>query len=331
MIRATAGAELCASHDKPNPKASSCAKAIDHTHQGDVDLSNKVVVGEPVQKDSLHWAVPYNVKDDAGNEATTVWRDVIVQEVDLATVERNVRKQMEAQKDAEIKQAVQKAIREERAKIEKEQKVNSRSTNGRRNSQNSCPSCPSCDCPSDGGAAVSQESCRAYCDDMSRSCSLSDDSTMYWTLFLLEDFFPPSLVPVILGAAFLFLGFILLRFLAALLFGPRSHQHYDYGMYGNESDERLLRSPAPMQSPAPPPRESLSTKNDAFFSPPRPSVLSPTASNNNNRLGNSGMTPQQQPPSANRQVAYDESIYNSPPLITPSRNGDGFRRRNPYT
>jgi hypothetical protein len=288
-----------------------------------VDLSDQVVVGEPVQKDSLHWAVPYDVKDDAGNQATTVWRDVIVQEVDLPTIEKNVRKEMEERKDVEIKKAVQKAIREERIKWDTEHKVNSRSSNGRRNSQNTCPACPACDCPADGGAAVSQQSCRAYCDNMSRSCNLSDDSMVYWMLFVLEDFFPPSLLPLILGAAILFLGFVLFRILAALLFSPRSHQHYDYGMYGNGSDERLLRTPATMQSP---PRESLSTTNDAFFSPPRSTMKSPPPSNNNGLGG--GMTPQ--PPSA-RHFAYDESIYNSPPLITPSATGGEFRRRNPYT
>jgi len=203
--------------------------------------------------------------------------------------------------------------------------VNNRSTNGRRNTKNSCPSCPPCDCPSDGGAAVSRESCRAYCDDMSRSCNLSDDSLMYRLLFLLEDLFPPSLVPMIVGAALLFLAFWALQSLASLLFSPRSHGHYDYGVYGNGGDERLLRTPDPTL--APPPRESLSTNNDPFFSPPRPSGgLSQPASGSNG-----GMTPQQ-PPSAGRQFGYDESIYNSPPIITVMEMAcaDGIRTRSPF-
>ena len=51
-----------------------------------------MVVGEPVQKSSIRWSVPYNVKDVAGSRAHTVWRDVVVEEVDLANVEAEIQK-----------------------------------------------------------------------------------------------------------------------------------------------------------------------------------------------------------------------------------------------
>ena len=34
MIRETAGAELCATHDHPNPSPDECVKAVDHTYKG---------------------------------------------------------------------------------------------------------------------------------------------------------------------------------------------------------------------------------------------------------------------------------------------------------
>ena len=55
-------------------------KAFDQTYKGKVDLSEHVVVGEPIKKGHLRWSVPYDVTDDAGNRATTVWRDVVVEE-----------------------------------------------------------------------------------------------------------------------------------------------------------------------------------------------------------------------------------------------------------
>ena len=67
-----------------------------------MDLSRHVVVGEPVQKSSIRWSVPYNVKDAAGNRAHTVWRDVVVEEVDLANVEARVRQEVLQTRKAEL-------------------------------------------------------------------------------------------------------------------------------------------------------------------------------------------------------------------------------------
>ena len=62
----TAGAELCATHLNRNPDPSDCVQAHNVTYSGRVDLSKKVVVGEPIQKSNLPWSVPYDVKDELG-------------------------------------------------------------------------------------------------------------------------------------------------------------------------------------------------------------------------------------------------------------------------
>jgi hypothetical protein len=340
MIRASSGAEFCTSHNISYKKPSDCAKAIDHTYQGDVDLSSLVVMGEPVQKSPLHWSVPYNVKDDAGNEATTVWRDVMVQEVDLTTVESKIRQDVMKEQQAETEKAIRKAIREEKIKWEKDYAAttNSNSRTNRRTTEKTCSACPACDCPKQqrkGGSAVEVdgESCRAYCDNVSRSCTLSDDRYIYAALFWLEDMLPPSIVPTVLGALVALCAFFGLRYIANLIFNPRSYQSYDYGDYGVNNDDILLRNQVVQQSRPPPPRDSLSTNNNsaAFFSPGSQAGLqSPPPSNGllNNNINRTPATPA----SANRrdQEIYDESIY-SPSIITPSRMGEGVRRRNPYT
>jgi hypothetical protein len=324
MIRATSGAELCASHNNLHPSPVDCAEAVDRTYQGDVDLSDRVVVGEPVQKSALHWVVPYNVKDDAGNEATTVWRDVVVQEVDLVSVESKIRAQVMREQQAEQKLAIQKAVRDEKAKWEKEQAATAASTNSRNNrrttgSDKTCPACSSCDCPKTPN--VNRESCQAYCENVSRSCTLSDESWLYGILFSMEEIFPPWIVPLVAMVFVTTVVMLVLRWIVAFVFNPRAYQSYDYENSGTSNDDMLLRSPQPVPSPAPPSStRNNNNQNASFFSPGSQAGLqSPNPVSNG--------TPR------NRQAEsiYDESIYMSPPLIAPSKTGDGVRKRNPYT
>lgn len=343
MIRASAGAELCASHNNPLPKPTDCVKAVDHTYQGDIDLSGRVVVGDPVQKSPLEWSVPYNVKDDAGNEATTVWRDIVVEEVDLVSIETKIRNDVMSEQQAETDKAVQKAIREEKLKWEKDyaaQQASSTSTNSRSNrrtsgNKNTCPACPPCDCPEQQGNSVvgrvDGESCQAYCENVSRSCTLSDGSIMYAALFWLEDMLPPSIAPIVMVVMVLFGLTYVLRTLTGFIFNPRPYQSYDYSDYGPNHDGSLLRNRVE-EARQPPPRAPLPKDGSpAFFSPSeRRPLQSPPPSNT--LLNNGNRTPAT-PASASRRdrEIYDESIYATPLVITPSRNGDGVRRRNPYT
>ena len=91
MIKITSGAELCATHTNTKPSPLTCVKAIDYTHLGNVNLSSKVIVGDPIQISTLEWKVSYNVVDKAGNTASTQWRNVVVEEVELTDLEQKIR------------------------------------------------------------------------------------------------------------------------------------------------------------------------------------------------------------------------------------------------
>ena len=355
MIRSTAGAELCATHDNPRVKASDCIKAIDQTYKGNVNLSDRVIVGDPIQKSTLHWVVPYNVKDDAGNEATTVYRDVIVEEVSLAGLEKSIREEVAREEQRKTKRAIDSAIREERNKWETESRspTNSRSRrNSSDSSAKSCPACPPCDCHETD--AVNAASCSAFCSDMSATCrKLGDDNYIYKLLLLLEDTFPPDLVPMFV-LSFLVIGFLyVIRWMMTLIFNPKSYTNYDYGNYNSFNDDMVLATAPEVRQHVPtqthdgtnriasqmPPTVSLATSNGqngtngAFFSPGSHIGSHPQNDNRDppNRYSTNNDFLSPHTPSSIRRDAYDgNSAYQSPPLIVPSKNGDGARRRSPY-
>lgn len=348
MIRATAGAELCATHEHNKPKPSDCVKAIDHTHQGDVDLSDRVVVGEPIQKGPLHWVVPYNVKDDVGNEAITVYRDVKVEEVELASMESKIRQEVIKEQEAIRKKEIQRAVFEAKEKWAKDNAAAIAGTNGN-NRRNTCPSCPPCDCPD--ASSVSAASCQAYCEDMSKSCQLSDQNWIYGLVFFLQGILPANMVPVVALVSVLVGLFVVIRLIFSCCSSPQGRR-YDYVDYrdGDISNDELSvlavqGTPAPSTTPrsttngvgAPttwpssqpsfgsPPANSMSVPPSSrpFFSPGGQSTSAPTP------------TMSAPPPSASLTspqptMGYDDSIFNSPSIIRPSRTGDGVQRRNPY-
>lgn len=152
MIKATDGAELCATHSKRNPNPFSCAIATDHTYLGHKDLSAKVTIGSPIKISQFEWKVPYNVVDDAGNAADTVWRRVIVEEVDLDELEEKIRKDILSDKEMAIKDAVQVALENERR-------------NSATNPSLSQQSCPPCKCnESNVRSASSLNDCEKHCE-----------------------------------------------------------------------------------------------------------------------------------------------------------------------
>jgi hypothetical protein len=154
MIKLTEGAELCATHTMRNPRPSQCVRATDHTYRGSIDLSSKVTVGEPIQKSAFEWKVPYNVMDDAGNVANTVWRDIVVEEVDLSEFEAKIRNDILADKENEIQEAVRIALQKERS----QNTVKSSTI-----SQSGSPSCPKCECRKDT-KCLSMQDCESMCD-----------------------------------------------------------------------------------------------------------------------------------------------------------------------
>ena len=331
MVRKTAGAELCATPNKKSPQPADCVKAVDRTYKGDLDLSDRVVVGVPVRKGPLQWQVPYNVKDDAGNEAVTVWRDVIVEEVELSSVERLIREEVKREYELKQQEAVDQALRTEKAKWNRE---NSNSNRNRRSiSVDPCPACPQCDCPNT--PETTKDSCATFCEHQSKSCSLSDESYVYSILFWLEQMVGPSSLPGMLLVAMITVAFMVLRFFLTAIFNPRTYQSPSYAAYNNTVDDSsILRSPQPVAMMSnngmdpPPPRSSMSLSrapNGNLYSSPQPNFASPTTYG---RMGNDD-TPRQRNSSARPvEPLYDESIYLRSPIISPSRTGDGVRRRN---
>jgi hypothetical protein len=325
MIRSSAGAELCATRGVKRPHPSECAHAVDQTYKGDVDLSDRVVVGEPIQKSPLHWVVPYDVTDDAGNQATTVWRDIIVDEVDLVDAETKIRQEVLREQQTETKKAVEKAVREEKQKWERELAAGQQQTTGSRsrNNKQNCPSCPNCDCPTD--VKLGKAACRPFCEGEAGTCSVHEENLVYTFIMKLEEVFPPSVVSFMVFSAVFITLFLVFRFLATLIFNPRSMQGYDYTMYSDRvGDGALFHNPA-QQTMQPDPRvfpssQQTNSQDGAFFSP-------------RSQAGISSPPPFHPPPgSASRQDnQFDNSIYRPmPDIISPSRTGDGARRRTPY-
>jgi hypothetical protein len=340
MIRETAGAELCATHDHPRPSPSDCINAVDHTYKGDVDLSDQVVVGDPVQKSRLHWVVPYNVKDEAGNDAVTVFRDIIVEEVDLKTIEKKIRDEVTKEQRQTTERAVDAALRVERRKWEKENGV---SNLGRRSvgvSANTCPACPPCDCPD--MAPADAERCAIYCDDISVSCKLSENNYVYSLLLWLGELFSMKVAATIVLVIFLGAIFFASKCLAFLV-KPGFHSNYDYrDNNGINDDIVLLLPPNPrpeQQQPSQfliPPVSSLNgASNGGLFSPslqqpqgqhlgspPPGTSLSGGIRSQINEVG-----------SMDQSLGHDPGsrMYQSPGLITPRSFGEEARtRRSPY-
>ena len=331
MVRKTAGAELCATPYKKSPQPADCVKAVDRTYKGDLDLSERVVVGVPIRKGPLQWQVPYDVKDDAGNEAVTVWRDVIVEEVELSSVERLIREEVTREFELKQQEAIDKAIRAEKARWNRENSINNR--NRRSNAVDSCPACPQCDCPNT--PETTKDSCATFCEHQSKSCSLSDESYVYSILFWLEQMVGPSSLPGMLLVAMITVAFMVLRFFLTAIFNPRTYQGPSYPAYNSTVDDSsILRSPQPVAVTStngmdpPPPRSSMSLSratNGNLYSSPPPSFASPTSYG---RLGNDGTPHQRNSSTRPVEPSYDESIYLRSPIITPSKTGDGVRRRN---
>jgi hypothetical protein len=310
LVRSSFGAELCATPSNTNPSAHDCVFAYDDTYQGRVDLSREVTVGEPVKKSPLHWAVPYNVQDKAGNAASTVWRDVHVEEVALEDIEVKLREEMLAERQREIDRAVALAVEQDRVKRSR----SSQSTDAK--------TCPTCDCPK-GNAAFDPSRCEEFCKQKQGTCTVDEASPAIRLVHWLETFAPPKFVLATL--AFFFLVFI---FLAAMFFWSvafRSSTSRQGNWYANDGRERAMQNSVTYYRGANgshlPPRSSMVvggavTQGDSLFTPRSASTpFSPPGSNGGNLR--------------NHPTELD-SILASSPIITPSARGDGVRRRSPF-
>ena len=315
MIKDTAAAELCASHTKKNPLPVHCVKATDITYKANIDVSAKVTVGTPVQVSDLEWKVPYNVMDDAGNAADTVWRRIVVEEVDMAEMEQRIRKEILADREKEIEEAVRVAVEQERQKTP----VVSNSRQQQKNA--SCPKCPACECPTDG-KGLSLAECGKVCEEKVQSmigtCDPGSEhhhrdseggSTLMHSFLdnfidLTEGVLSPNFAGIVLlGSIFAFAIFILQRILAVNQSGwqyydpqdeQREREMMNQVTYFNGQGRNEMRSP----SYVPP---SGNTGNVAFGGspPPRTSMASGTGSRG-------GMF---SPPEENQYVQANDGIF----------------------
>ena len=305
-------------------------------------------VGNPVQKSPLHWSVPYDVSDAAGNKAATVWRDVIVEEVELEDVSFKVRREFDKEKEEAIRKAVEHALAEERTKA---------SARNTRRSAPKCPECPKCDCPESGGN-FNEEMCNAICEAKSTTCAVNDARIVVRGLDFLQGILPSWLLPILVVVTFVFCFLLAIRVLLSFFGEQRPYQSmYEtnpehiqnhvtvyrpmnggtntmnggftrgYGSEGNYGGNGNYRgTPSDLGRPstifnvatggsAPnsaPPRSSISLGN-------RSTIFSPPSNGAGAYTPVSGVQP---------SIA---DIYEESPLITPNRRGDGVRRRSPFS
>jgi hypothetical protein len=314
MIKSTHGAELC--------HPSHCINAYDETYKGKVDLSSRVVVGDPVRKSELHWAVPYNVKDDAGNEATTVWREVVVEEVDVDKMEGKIREEMKKENEAKTKDAVAAAVEAERKRIES----NDNRRNSRRDSPvNSCPTCPKCgeneSMKSVGDGVddkISLAACEQMCGQRAQQCSATDQNYSVAFIVWLEQLLPPRLVFMFIFSCCVCGLVMFFRILWALIVGPSAFSANNN--YAATAQERaLLNSTSVTYHPSPEkgPRQP-------FLSPQVPPTQTSQFGGNTtfsfSPSGNSGLPPRQSMSMAQQGGDFFRSPANTPRAV----GGNGF-------
>lgn len=325
-MKSSAGAELCATHGHPSPQALDCIRAIDETHRGDVDLSKRVTVGEPVQKSAVQWAVPYNVADDAGNEADTVWRTVVVEQVELADVEEKVRSEILKERESIVQRAVDKALAEERRRVGSATGSGSRVTKP-------CPKCPECHCKAEGHSAVDlDKACLEYCSSGSDTCTMDDLGMLGHLVQFLEVYLSRRVSHGFVLLGFVFLVFLAVRFVVSLL-APSTGSSLDlYNLqriqalensvtYYNNNGAPSVTSPPPGSVSGLPPGPSQASV--PFFSPPPANHL------NGNMSGSQGM---RSPGFSSPSGLGSPDIYaQQETIISPSMTGDGVRRRSPFS
>jgi hypothetical protein len=327
MIHSSVGAELCATHAHPNPSAADCVTAKDLTFRGSVDLTSRITVGDPVKESALQWKVPYNVMDDAGNVAPTVWRKLVVEEVDLYDMESRIRADVVAEKDAQRKAAVKKAVEEEKRRgaaamqVEMKKQISAQK-NGNNNGQK-CQTCPPCDCSKE---KFDTSRCDSYCKlHMEHTCTAGAEGvTMsaskiskgkFTTPFLsilhwLESVLPASLILIVFICSTGVVAFLMLRWCLIAIVNPTNDSYY----YTNANEERArvmqnsveyFHSPEPGSGPV---RSSMSVgRNDR------------AGGSTTGHQGNGLFSPQE-----NRRYGNDRFVT-SPPFSPPGQNGGSSR------
>ena len=277
VIKATHGAELCATKSNPNVRPADCVHAKDDTHKGIVDLTARIIVGDPQPKhgEGSQWRVPYNVVDDAGNKAKTIWRDIIVEEVDIDDYER--------------------------MSID-ERSLNAASTNERRRNELPpkclCPPCDPCNCNSNGSDdMLTPSACTAICNEKvaaaqkarisKNTCTPNENRAnenrapdheiiQHFLLFLEGLMGTSSMMLVLLGCFTATAAYIVQRVIGALFIssGQQTSTYY-HTNEDNEREREMMRNVSYFRSPAPSSNGTSQSPGSGSDSGPR---LPPTGS-----------------------------------------------------
>ena len=347
MIVATTGAELCATSTRSKVRPMDCIRAKDHTYKGVVDLTARVSVGEPIHDGGapLRWKVPYNVMDDAGNKAKTVWRSIIVEEVGLDQFENSNEAIMLANRREDVDNAVREELEKERNRVA-----------ATSNNKYACPPCVPCDCKGkrDCGG-MSRSECNSFCDkkmtaaaasSLDASCPpnyvesrASHDRTVHSHQIIqdmvayLEGLVGPSaLMLLFVGCFVAVMVYFLQRMLRALFFssGPYVRTYYadeerekimmqnvSYYRSPSAASNRSTTSSTPSSSASRPPTASLSSQRNGVFSPPQ------NGTNVNNAQAEQYVSP------FRSNDGTDNAIYQSVSPITPKRNDGNHAQPSP--
>jgi hypothetical protein len=174
--------------------------------------------------------------DDAGNAAKTVWRDIIVEEVDLFDVEKKVRAELAVETAEELAEAVKNAIAQERAAAELVDVVagsheKKPDRNQRARGPTACPKCPECKC-ANGDTSFDPSQCENYCAkkiaESTGTCTPGESPTLTGPINFLEENLPPSVMIVLAWMVAVFLVIFVLRGCLTAVFNPRAYDTYNY-------------------------------------------------------------------------------------------------------
>jgi len=326
IIDATNGAELCRTDE--SSKNSKCVYAFDKTYNDTFDLSSKVVIGNLVWIDdddetNFRWKVPYNVMDAAGNEADTVYRDVIVEEVELISL---IEKQEQDERERERLAAADVEI----IKMKKEVKILSdKLAASQKQQQQQKKQCPKCEPPTTVTGSSSCD-CHKICDTIHKNnVKLSGDTScipppntpslsnsMIRTMIqILENGFSSSVnqIPAFVGAVVFSLGVCVLLFLRSVwvfVADKRANRRNRWNKVLEQEELALLENSVTYYK-SPPLRPEAANWSAA---PSDGSVLSPPP--RATRLFSSDAANLTIPP----LISNPDDIYASLSPITPSRN-----------
>lgn len=312
MIQATAGAELCASVSNPNPQPHECVEAYDDTHLGRVELSHKVIVGDPVQKSPNHWSVPYDVVDEAGNSAETVWRDIVVEELNLNDIETSIRDEVKQEMQAEKEEAIQQALAIERSNTRPQM------------SRERVEKARECQCPSCENTVPVSKEFDEYCNPGSK---------IIQGLIWLESFVSPMAAQAFLITSTAILAYMIVYFMWQSIFTTQHRSRRSAEFDANSEDRiRAIQNGIGYVANQETDRTLSGTETRSMFdrSPHKsPTLGTPRIPRSSIFLnGDDGRTGTSQ--LNGHTKSQSEVFYDTPTKITPSKRGDGVHRRSPY-